>query len=68
MANFLPTQYARSVTPDGCTHTPEPHVVYAGTGYRAQLRCRCGQVRRAGRRVHATYIEAEVDSKDMVQA
>lgn len=53
----------------GCGHTIEAHVAYdmEASGYRALLRCRCGEVRIGGNKVCDTYLQAEMDSKTWLQ-
>jgi hypothetical protein len=56
--------YQRAGSSESCDHGQlEGHVVYDRSvrGYRAEARCRCGLVKLTGARVHATYVEAELN-------
>ncbi len=60
----LGASYPRGSSPETCAHRPEEHVVYdrEAAGYRAQLRCDCGQVTVAGRRLRVTHAQAAADA------
>lgn len=53
-----------------CHHQPEAHVVYdkPGSGYRAELRCRCRKVLRHARKVRERVTEAEADGQALLAA
>ncbi len=56
--------YPRGSHPENCRHVPEEHVVHDREmgGYRAQLRCDCGEVTVTARRVRGTPEEAQADA------
>jgi hypothetical protein len=60
----LDPTYSRQGSEDTCTHAPEAHVVYdlLGSGYRAELRCRCHQVRMTSQRIRDTHAAATRDA------
>ena len=61
--------YDRVISEERCPHNPEPHVVYdlLASGYRAQLRCRCGSVWVESSRVRDRCALAERDGDDMLR-
>lgn len=49
-----------------CSHIPEPHVVYARRGWRAEVRCACRKVKVAGKRLYGSFDAADTAAKALL--